>query len=184
MNSLLEKMAEIAKQAQGQKDAPQVNMDELFKLNCPVFKLNFPPETPQILLGHYLIHDLSEKLEKLKGLANLSNLNDNTILFFTNRHIIELSFICYGIAEELHDVVPIATVATYISKCLKQVNRYREYKDSCLANMNEGMASLMILLPFITYKDIDDLSKEAIEYFEKHPEKYHGANTESRNDAE
>ena len=64
------------------------NFDELmknFRLSCPVKKINLKLEEPNCIAGMYC---LSSNEIDLKSIADMSDVNDDTLLFFTNQHIL------------------------------------------------------------------------------------------------
>ena len=176
MKSIIDKLTQIVEEAKTGTPEPlnAVDLGNIFKVSSPVFKLNFPPETPQIVLGHYLALDKGKL--KFETLVDVTNLYDDTILFFTDRHKIELAYILYGMAiqrETNHGQTKI--VQRYLTQCAISGTTYREYHENCHNHVSGTweINDVMTRLPFITYNDIDELAKEAIQYFEEHPEDYH-----------
>ena len=162
------------------------NYDEImetFKLSCPVKKINVDFETPAAVAGMWLMSS-NEAIDELKELANLDNLNDSTFLFFTNQHILELSNILNGMIflleqrEAANDDTRIHAIERLINLCALP-HMYKEYKleIKSITSMilstgwceyrkaTEKIASIMELLPFISYKDIDDIASKAIKEF-------------------
>ena len=76
------------------------NYDEFmknFRLKAPVKKFNLDVNQPNTIVGLWLLAD-ENSLELLKSKADIADVNDNTILAFTNQHILELSNIIYGMS--------------------------------------------------------------------------------------
>ena len=162
------------------------NYDEImetFKLSCPVKKINVDFETPAAVAGMWLMSS-NEAINELKELADLDSLNDNTFLFFTNQHILELSNILNGMIflleqrEAANDDTRIHAIKRLIDLCTLP-HMYKEYKleIKSITSMilstgwceyrkaTEKIANIMELLPFISYKDIDDIASKAIKEF-------------------
>ena len=163
------------------------NFDELmknFRLTCPGKKINLKLEEPNCIAGMYC---LSSNEIDLKSIADISDINDDTLLFFTNQHIVELSKILYGmlllIAENKgilkEDIYPI--ISAYINQC-KDVHTYFNYKKFCesitsryfnLTNSsisNEVISKfvdILIIIIFVPYNELDNIAKAAIKEFKE-----------------
>lgn len=162
------------------EEEQKIDTNNFFKVNCPVVKVNFKPETPQIVLGAYMVEcDHEDMVEKIKEKADLENLNDHTMLIFNDRHKTELSLILYGISIGVELMDPYKEIEIFFNKCAVSGITYGEYKDRCKDLGTDYTEKLMTILPFITYKDIDDLCGEAIEYLSKKADEVNGRDTDS-----
>ena len=147
-----------------------------FRVGAPVYKLNFDDENPDIIAGMFLMTD--EKLDDhLKEFTDKSNLNDDTILFFQPRHLIEM----YGV---IHGMLTVLGVKTEnIFKFIKEINadisngcRYKEYKESVRYNLLplsigpgviDKVCFIMNEMIFIPYDKIDQLARMGVDEFKK-----------------
>ena len=167
------------------KDDP--NYDEImknFRLGSPVKKINLKIEEPNCIVGMYCIS--SDKIN-LKNLADMSNLDDDTLLFFTNQHIVELAKILYGmllliIENKGTDSSNIySIISSYINYC-KEVNTYYNYKKFCKsiperyfnlidsntkAEIVERFINILNTIIFLPYNELDNLAQAAIKEFKE-----------------
>ena len=163
------------------------NFDELmknFKLTCPVKKINLKVDEPNCIAGMWLIS--SDDID-MKSKADMDNLEDNTILYFTNQHIVELAKILFGMLILItqnkiikqEDVYPIIT--EYMS-FVKSINTYNRYKKMCSDIVNKWFnlkssnattnflakfIEILELMIFMPYNELDNLAQEAIDNFSK-----------------
>ena len=209
MDDLFKKMIQIAQEQAktksneteptSNKNQDQIDMNTLFKLNCPVAKVNFDLDTPQIILGMYLmvsLNDSAEVYERVCKLALTNKLRNETMLVFNDRHKAELSMIVYGMLMtdfKSHEaLLKAAKIASrYFRHSMQSGILYCEFVKSiksidCTSlptKQSQYAKQYMQILPFLTYKDLDDLCHEAIEYFSKRLEAENGKSTEPRDDA-
>ena len=145
-----------------------------FRVEAPVYKLNFDDENPDIIAGMFLMTD--EKLDDhLKEFTDKSRLNENTMLFFQPRHLIEL----YGVIHGIFTVLGVKP--ENIFKFIKAVNSdiangctYKDYKESIRYNLlplNIGaidkVCFIMNEMIFIPYDKIDQLARMGVDLFKK-----------------
>ena len=212
-DNIFQKMIQIAKEQakiksddetneskENKKDVPdQIDMNTLFKLNCPVAKVNFDLDTPQVILGMYLMVSLNydtEVYEKVCKMAITNKLRDNTMLVFNDRHKAELSMIIYGMLmtdfKSPETLLKAAKVASrFFRHSMQSGILYCEFIKSIKnldftslpTKQSRYAKQYMQILPFVTFKDLDDLCREAIDYFSKRLEAENGKLTESGNDA-
>ena len=157
------------------------------KVACPVKKVNYVMENPDVISGCWMIID-DNSVEKIKEKADLRDLNDYTFLFFTNQHIIELGGIVYGILSLLKTSGELTQENVMIGTWkymgfLKELPTYKDYKDfidyvalsntfglkknSRLDKLYHKVADILLYLPFISYNDIDEFAQSAINNFKK-----------------
>ena len=155
-----------------------------FKVSCPVKKINMTLETPNAVAGMYII-SLDEGDKYLKDKAELNDVNDNTILFFTNQQIVEVCDFLYGILnlfaenqiikrEEIilfirETIAFCHTVPTY--KMLKEFITTQVIKYFALPKlgtlMRDRFSNVMLYVWFISYATLDELAQEGVDSFRK-----------------
>lgn len=170
------------------------NYDELmknFKLTCPVKKINLVLEEPNCIAGMYC---MASKDVDIKSKADLNNVNDNTLLFFTNQHIVELAKFMYGmmlLIAENNGVAKesiISIIAEYCNEC-RQIIPYYKYKKYCndiinkyfnltksglTAKVLSKFTDIMETMIFIPYNTLDELAQTGISEFKKNMEEKKG----------
>jgi len=146
------------------------------RVSAPVYKLNFDDENPDIIAGMFLIAD--EKLDDhIKEFVDKDKLNDNTMLFFQPRHLIEIFGIIYGVLSS------IGIKPEMIYKFIKNINKdiadgcfYLDYKSSIRSNliplcippdMLEKICFIFNEVIFIPYDKIDQLARMGVDLFKK-----------------
>ena len=150
--------------------------------NRPVFVYDFNPDNKQGILISYLMYLEIDKLkERLAKCVNLDDINNNVLLFFDKRHIIELAQMYFGyfklISHSENDFFAKERTEKVIKKLYIPV-KYRDlysFMDAvCLeipsVNTNpikEKIEFINKVIWFIPYSEIDKLILEAIEIYEK-----------------
>lgn len=153
--------------------------DVSFTMTCPVFKLNFNTADMSILAGMYLISHENYK-ELVDEYADMKDVNPNTILFFNQRHLIEVFRIVVGM---------LASVNGYTFDIYKFIKMfYVEASGNCIminnlygfidtwaksdmeqqkvqSNIIEAAKYLLKRIWFIPYDKIDHLGRLAVDEF-------------------
>ena len=163
--------------------------------NAPVNKINFNLENPNAVAGMYLL--LIEDTKKyLDGLVDKKDLNDNTLLVFQSRHVVECCQIIYGCMKALEGikmtkVSPEYIIDKIISALLTKPIFYNKFSSemdfiitSCLLTpvpddkiiISKKFKYIMENIWFVPYGSIDNIAKEAIEEYKKELDK--GENNE------
>lgn len=154
------------------------NVDDKLPIRvaAPVYKLNFNDENPDIIAGMFLISD--EKLnDHLREFVDKDKLNDDTMLFFQPRHLIEIFGIIYGV------LYGIGIKPEVIHGYIKNINKdiadgcfYSDYKKSirnnliplCIpSDMLEKICFIFTEIIFIPYDKIDQLARMGVDLFKK-----------------
>ena len=164
------------------------NYDEImnsFRVSCPVKKINIDVQSPGGIIGMALITN-PNIIEILKDKADLDDLQDNTILFFTNQHIVELTNIINGILELLklnnkitNDESDIHNTILKFIALLHNPIDYKTYKNrlhdfitsvyfknyNTFLEISEFIIKILELLPFLSYHELDLIAEESISEF-------------------
>lgn len=173
------------------------NYDEFmknFRLKAPVKKFNLDINQPNTIVGLWLLAD-ENSLELLKSKADIADVNDNTILAFTNQHILELSNIIYGMSllfvengllpkEDLYKFICgylnlFNNISTYgLYKENLRLSGYTESeKNIFFSNRSNGKTAkdkfieIMKYIIFVSYNDLDEIAKKAISEFQESQQK-------------
>ena len=198
MDNILNKIMDMAKmEGIDFKDPNYDEVTESFNLKCPVKKINFKNESPSFIAGMWLISS-PNGLDKAKEKADISDLDDNTLLFFENRHVVEIGQVMYGMLSmakgskvvfkegiELEDVF---NIVIKLMNGWRQICTYEEYKELyhsiVIKNIHKSyptvckeselatrirvkIQKIYDILPFISYNELDNIAKTAIEDYEK-----------------
>ena len=170
------------------------NYDEFmkqFRLKAPVKKFNLDVNQPNTIVGLWLLAD-EGSLDLLKSKADITDVNDNTILAFTNQHILELSNIIYGMSllfvengllpkEDLYKFICgylnlFNNVTTYgLYKENLRLAGYTESERNIFFNKNRAnckaakdkFIEVLKYIIFISYNDLDEIAKKAITEFQE-----------------
>lgn len=153
---------------------------------CPVYKLNLDNNTKQYVLGLYLMCFDENHIETiLKDKAMMDDVKNSTILFFDKHHIIELCNLFHGIFSILIDRKYIskemensyiASIASFINSPMVY-NDYLNYCDNIYNTLTKNYSvmdeiairikTIMKYICFVSYSDLDELVKEAIDEYKK-----------------
>ena len=158
------------------------------KFSCPVHKVNYTNTNRGCITGAWLLA-IPDAMEKLNDKADLKDLTQDTILFFEDRHIMELGAIMYGMAIVMEDndclfeKPAIDEVCKYISFCrtLPLYRKYLEYchkyssialivKDPLKKNSFARFGEIMKIIPFISYGALDEFIQDAYDRYKAHQE--------------
>ena len=158
---------------------------ETFKVACPVKKINLAMEEPNFINGMFLMAS-ADSLNILKEKADLSNLTDDTILFFTNQHIVELAHIFNGILYLIENSNLIIKgkrnkiIIRFINELKKAItyHKYVEMAETILRwvdavdikylefeaykEMLNRIGEILKLIPFVSYSTLDEIAEIAI----------------------
>jgi hypothetical protein len=163
-----------------QKDMEKITeLKNQIMMQCPVHKINLSIETPQAIAGMYILGQLDPK-PMIKEAADLSDLTDDTILFFNDRHKSEVCQIIYGMLSILKEqgkidtngAIEFVSFIVSLSPCT-----YKVLKDTVedLVRRNISGVSDLILtnilyaidnIWFVPYNKIDEMAQEAINEFQ------------------
>ena len=166
------------------KDDP--NYDEVmnqFKVSCPVKKINISEETPGAIAGMFILTS-ENGVELLKEKADLSDLEDTTILFFTNQHLVEMCNVIYGISVAINGVPKddsekaksMNAIYTFIDGCSTPITYYH-YKKLIINvhsdivytgyykyyKIREKIIEILRCIPFVSYNNLDEIAKSALD---------------------
>ena len=177
----------------------EFNMDKYndflskIKAGSPVHKINFTLESPNAVVGMYLISmkDVETYLDKA---ADYADLNNDTLLVFESRHVIECCQIIFGCLKMFEPLgVLRINIRTIINKIIETLLTKPSFNDTIsdeLHNIvidslnNEKITDTVMnsldyivkTIWFVPYGKIDEMAKEAIEEFKKQYEE--GGNNE------
>ena len=190
--NFIEKLFNMAKDNAGEDDPNYDTIMENFKVACPVKKINLSMEEPNFINGMFLISSV-DAINTLKEKADLSNLNDDTLLFFTNQHIVEIAHILNGMLYVLeatkimdnkfrmsilihfiNDLKKIITYQKYIENTESLLKRWEDLRPEArdvLSEISKKVSEILKLIPFVSYSTLDDIAKTAIESYKKSLEK-------------
>ena len=165
---------------------------ENFKVACPVKKINLSMEEPNFINGMFLISS-ADAINTLKEKADLSNLNDDTLLFFTNQHIVEIAHILNGMLyvlemSKIMDSKFRMSILIHFINDLKKIVSYQKYIEitesllkiwedlrpearDTLSEISKKVSEVLKLIPFVSYSTLDDIAKTAIESYKDSLEK-------------
>ena len=159
-------------------------------VQCPVHKVNLNNDNKQAIAGRYLM-TFADVEQVLKGISQMSDLNDHTFLFFDNRHIAETLQIFYGMTGVLVDArlltkdsqtFILENIASTINQ--NRVVTYGTFKRLMDGIYSKGFASkgihevsmrniksILYMIWFVPYNQIDAIADQIInEYAKRHPE--------------
>lgn len=163
---------------------------ETFKVACPVKKINLAMEEPNFINGMFLMAS-ADSLNILKEKADLSNLTDDTILFFTNQHIVELAHIFNGILYLIENSNLIIKgkrneiIIRFINELKKAItyHKYVEMAETILRwvdavdikylefesykEMIDRIGEILKLIPFVSYSTLDEIAEIAIKTYKE-----------------
>lgn len=165
---------------------------KMIKAGSPVHKINFTLESPNAVVGMYLI-TMENTKEYLDKAADYSQLNENTLLVFESRHVVECCQIIYGCLNILKNMGMYRMayevfINEIIDTLLTKPSYYKKIDDE-LVNLTHScihidtdkcktpsliygnFLNIMRNIWFVPYGKIDEMAKEAIEEFKKHCEK-------------
>jgi hypothetical protein len=175
---------------------------DTLRVQCPVHKLNLNDDNKQAIAGRYLLTFVDVE-EILSPLAQMSDVTDDTILFFDNRHVAETIQLFYGMSGILVDTrfVSKETQKKFIADVveLMSTNRIMTYKqlknsmDTIHANSfaakgikeitMKNLKTIMRLIWFVPYAKIDGIADQIIEQYRKaHPDEFKQAMAEVNNE--
>lgn len=163
-------------------DKETIDLINKFKLECPVKKLNFSNEDPRHVFGIWIIRQ-ERALDMLRDKADLSGLNDHTILIFSSRHAFELANVLNGMLSSISgvdDVIDDEFRYAVLNEFMLFCNNYHtnfdfnEFCDNLIyegAKYHKDSKNVLIthaqeifrLLPFISYNELDNFCHMAID---------------------
>ena len=161
--------------------------DFIKKINTgsPVHKINFSIESPNSIIGMYLITKPSTE-DYLKDKADFKDLTENTLLSFEHRHVVDCCQILYGAMNILENlkilkfstefvidsiITALLTRPLFYKNALQELNIIttrafnldNKYVDS--EKIYKNFKYLMNNIWFVPYGLIDEMINEAIEDF-------------------
>lgn len=162
-----------------------VDYEKFFKemnTGCPVHKVQFDLVNANAVLGMYLVSNpnIDSILEKR---IDKSDINDNTLLVFESRHLTECCTIIYGAVKLIyptdHNRDITRSVIEELFDTLHRPIFYNRFKI-CMGNVVKKVGwtfekgtpayNLKMIIEnvwFISYSDIDELTKDAVEEIRK-----------------
>ena len=169
-------------------DLNDLFMSSGFKLANPVKKLNYK-DNAKALIGFYLL-SIDNYQEVIEDSIDKSNIDENTILFFEQRHIFDIGSILLGLFECVHNIFPKFDVYSTTREILSHISSPVVYKKLMF---NTNLTIITIGIPndelrarvlyivsnifFIGYAEIDNLIQKAVDVFKKEGED--GSNTDN-----
>ena len=187
--NILEQLMEMSQNSNKEADPNYDEVMKNFRVKCPVRKINISIDTPAAIAGMYLLGD-ENAVDKLKEKADMSDLENGTLLFFTNQHAVELSNFVNGmlyIVEQnkgLSDQQRHRGVYRYL-KALTDIPTYLEYSQLChrlsavfecdfkvekLIPLYRKIEDIMLYVSFISYGDLDEFARQGINAFKENIE--------------
>ena len=170
-------------------DSEKINeMMKDIKVYCPVYKLNLSLETKQAFASIYImiIEDRNEADKVLSEVADKNDVNNDTILIFNQRHIIELSNMLYGILslykeqkkitdtgilsfirEYIDFVDDMHTYEEYMVKIREMMDRYFPNGSNISIDLLERTYIVLRDMIFIPYAKIDDLAETFVKIYKE-----------------
>ena len=158
------------------------------KAGSPVHKINFTLECPNAVVGMYLM-TIDNTKEYLDKIVDREDLNDNTLLVFESRHVVECCQIIYGCLNLLKNInmyrMKYEVFIDMVIDTLLTKPSYYKNIDKELINLTYNCIhididkreeaslfynkffNIMRSIWFIPYGKIDETAKEAIEVFQK-----------------
>lgn len=157
------------------------------KVGCPVHKINFTTEHPNALAGMYLL-TLKDPISYINEIVDLEDVNDDTLLFFEPRHVVECCQLIYGCLSVLNDMHLLKYGINFciyhiIENLLTRPIFYKdllnavsvkwlfEYDSENAKIVDKIFSHIMKNIWFISYNDIDNIAYQAIEDFKKNSDK-------------
>lgn len=166
--------------------------DLITKIKCgsPVHKINLSIENNNAVAGMYLI-TMPDVKTYLTEKNDLENLNNDTLLVFESRHVVECSLIIYGCLYLLHNANAIQFSIKYIiDRYIKILLSRPKFYDEIIREIgmlarssirrdgsknskkiHDDLEYIMKNIIFVPYAKIDEIGEEAIKEFK---EKYDG----------
>lgn len=157
------------------------------KVGSPVHKINFTMASPNAIVGMYLItmNDMESYIDKV---ADYGDLEENTLLVFESRHVVECCQIIYGCLNILKGVGmyrmeyevfieqvmdTLLTRPSFYSKTVKELDTLTNQcikiqEDSDESNkIYDKFKYIMKNIWFVPYGRIDEMAEQAIDEFKK-----------------
>ena len=163
---------------------------KMIKAGSPVHKINFTLECPNAVVGMYLITMGDNTELYLDKMADYTDLNDDTLLVFESRHVVECCQIIYGCLNILKNVNMYRMdykvfidqiIDTLLSRPIfykKMIKELEYITHSCIdintdrvenpTLVHRKFLHIMKNIWFVPYGKIDEMAKSAIEEFEKY----------------
>ena len=187
MNESTPSIKNILKMADGDPNAYDKLMEN-FKVSCPVKKINLTEDSPAGIAGMCLL-TAKDFINLIKEKADLSDLDDNTILFFTNQHLVEMANVIYGMLKVIEMCDGLQEGAIYEAPA-KFIQLFREpisykkfkqkiysigifirFKEFCkYIDIQDKIRDILLYLPFVSYSDLDEIAIAGIEDYMKQKE--------------
>jgi len=170
----------------------EFNMDKYndflskIKAGSPVHKINFTLEHPNAVVGMYLI-TMENVIPYLDKVADYTDLNNDTLLVFESRHVIECCQIIYGCLSILDKMNMLKySIRFIINKIIESLLTKPSFNDVISDNLHyiaidcinvreiknrdvivNNLEYILKTIWFIPYGRIDEIAKEAIDEFKK-----------------
>lgn len=179
-----------------ENNAQKFSMDEYnkflkqIKVGSPVHKINFNLESPNAIVGMYLITKEDNTKEYLDKYTDKEDINNDTLLVFESRHVIECCQIIYGILNVLKNIgMYRLDYKTFINEILDTtltkpsyyttvMNELANITNNCIhtdgskkaAVIYDNFEYILKNIWFVPYGQIDAMGEEAMEEFKKRSE--------------
>ena len=157
------------------------------KVGCPIHKINLTVEHPNALAGMYLL-TLKDPISYIDKIVDFEEVNDDTLLFFEPRHVVECCQVIYGCLSVLDNMHLLKYSINYcIENIIKSlltrpifykdflnavsVKWLHEYDSESAKLVDKFFSHIMKNIWFVSYNDIDNMAHQAIEDFKKNSDK-------------
>lgn len=184
----------MSKEDQQMNEQIMKALDQI-SVQCPVHKLNLNDDNKNSIAGSYLM-TFGNVEEILKPVAQMDDLTNDTVLFFDNRHIMEMLQLFYGMARVLVDArfISADTRRDFLVDILDTINsnravtyyRFKSLMDQVYSDYfaakgikevsMRNIRNILQMIWFVPYSKIDAIADQIIEeYRKRHPEEFQNA---------
>ena len=150
------------------------DMQRKIKCGSPVHKINFKIDDKAII-GMYLL-TMKDICNKIHEYTDMDDINDNTLLVFEYKHVVECCQIIYGVLQSVKiknckDVIDrileeFLTRPFFYSELEEKLNDiFSDYTMFFAEDLHVAFNSIVNNIWFIPYGILDNLSNEAVEEF-------------------
>lgn len=152
------------------------DMQRKIKCGSPVHKINFKIDD-RAIIGMYLL-TIKDVCNKIHEYTDMGDINDDTLLVFEYKHVVECCQIIYGVLQS----VKIKNCKKVIDRILEEFltrpffyseleekldDIFSDYTMFFTADLHAVFNSIINNIWFIPYGILDNLSNEALEEFKK-----------------
>ena len=151
------------------------DMARKIKCGSPVHKINFSIDD-RAIIGMYLM-TMDNIEEKIHDFVDMEGINDNTLLVFEYKHVVECCQVLYGVFE----ATKINNYTAIINKILEEFltrpffyydfeskiyNIFSDYELFMDDKLKKVFDTIVNYIWFIPYGTLDELSREGLEEFQ------------------